>query len=96
MTHEYAVDMHTSSAAKVHTQCLEFRVMSNSPDLLSSLLLLLIVIINATTVLGTPVTTLLIEGGGVNMLEKTVQQLGVVCLLWVIIHLQQSMAEVEP
>ncbi len=70
--------------------------MSNSPDLFSSLLLLLIVIVNATAVLGAPVTPLLVEGGGVNMLEKAVQQLGVVCLLWVIIHLQQSMPAVGP
>ena len=47
-------------------------MMSSSPDLLSSLLLLLIVIVNATAVLGTPVTALLVEGGGVNVLEKTV------------------------
>ncbi len=82
--------------AKFHTECLEFRVMSNSPDLFSSLLLLLIVIVNATAVLGTPVTALLVEGGWVNVLEKTVQQLGVVCLLWVKIHLQRSMAAAEP
>ena len=71
-------------------------MVSNRPDLLSSLLLLLIVIVNATAVLGAPITTLLVEGGGVNMLEKAVQQLSVVCLLWVIIHLQQSMAAVDP
>ena len=71
----------------MHTVCHEFRVMSDSPDLLSSLLLLLVVIVNATAVLGTPVTALLVEGGGVNMLEKTVQQLGVASLFWVIIHL---------
>ncbi len=77
-------------------QCLELRVTSTSPDLLSSLFLLLIVIVNATAVLGPPITALLVEGGGVNVLEKAVQQLGVICLLWVIIHLQRSMAAVEP
>lgn len=56
----------------MHTVCLEFRVMSDSPDLLSSLLLLLVVIVNAAAVLGTPVTALLVQGGGVNVLEKTV------------------------
>ena len=85
-----------SFTANFQIDSLEFRVVSDRPDLLSSLLLLLIVIVNATAVLGTPVTALLVEGGWVNVLEKTVQQLGVVCLLWVIIHLQQSMAEVEP
>ena len=71
----------------MHTVCLELRVMSDSPDLLSSLLLLLVVIVNATAVLGTPVTALLVQGGGVNVLEKTVQQLGVASLFWVKIHL---------
>ena len=85
-----------SFTAKIHSECLAFRVVSNRPDLLSSLLLLLIVIVNATAVLGAPVTALLVEGGGVNMLKKAVQQLGVVCLLWVIIHLQQSMAAAGP
>ncbi len=85
-----------SFTAKIQSECLAFRVVSNRPDLLSSLLLLLIVIVDATAVLSTPVTTLLVEGGGVNMLEKAVQQLGEVCLLWIIIHLQQSMAAVGP
>lgn len=41
-------------------------------DLLCSLLLLIIVVVDAAAVLGAPVTTLLVEGGGVHMLEEAV------------------------
>ena len=85
-----------SFTANLQIDSLELRVVSDRPDLLSSLLLLLIVIVNATAVLGAPITALLVKGGGVNMLKKAVQQLGVVCLLWVIIHLQQSVAAAGP
>lgn len=41
-------------------------------DLLCCLLLLIIVVVDAAAVLGAPVTPLLVEGGGVHMLEEAI------------------------